>query len=337
MLHKIGHTDYNVNKPVAGIASQMRPAATFTTGELRPIMTQPPQFESLETALLVRAPAKLNLSLLIAGKRPDGFHELETLMAKVDWYDEILIQPGKGQGIELSCTGPHWAPAGNDNLIYRAAEAVFDASGRVHPVHLTLTKNIPAGSGLGGASSDAAATLMGLNRYFDLDLGDSQLAEIAARLGSDVAFFLNGPLAFCTGRGEKTARLHDKFEFTALLILPDINVSTAKVYAAYTHVQQQYDQLSQRTNDYLKKNRIDLVVKMCANMLETSCYHAFKELGALKEAVEALGAGSVCLSGSGSTLFLVVDDTDPERLRLIQDLIASKTGCRSIVVRNNTW
>jgi len=95
--------------------------------------------------------------------------------------------------------------------------------------------------------------------------------------------------------------------------------------------------LSRRTNGYLKKNEIDLVVKMCANMLEGSCYHAFKELGALKEAVEALGVGSVSLSGSGSTLFLIVDDTDPERLRLLQGLIASKTGCRNIVVRNNRW
>jgi len=337
MLNKIGRSDYNVNRHVTRIASAMGQVAAYMTEKLEPTMTQPPQFESLETGLLVRAPAKLNLSLLIAGKRPDGFHELETLMAKVNWFDELLIQPGDERGIELACTGPHWAPAGKDNLVYRAAEAAFDASGQVHDVRLTLTKNIPAGSGLGGASSDAAATLMGLNAYFDLRLTDGQLIEAAAGLGSDVAFFLNGPLAFCTGRGEKTAKLHDNFEFAALLILPDINVSTAKVYAAYTHDQQQYEQLSRRTNDYLKKNRIDLVVKMCANMLGTSCYHAFKELGALKEVVEALGAGPVCLSGSGSTLYLVVDDTDPERLRLLQNLIASKTGCRNIVVRNNRW
>jgi 4-diphosphocytidyl-2-C-methyl-D-erythritol kinase len=300
-------------------------------------MTQTPQFESLETGLLVRAPAKLNLSLLIAGKRPDGFHELETLMAKVDWFDEILIQPGDTEGIELRCEGPHWAPTGKDNLVYRAAKAVFDVCGRVHNVRLTLTKNIPAGSGLGGASSDAAATLMGLNTHFDLQLADTQLAEIAAQLGSDVAFFLGSPLAFCTGRGEKTAKLPSNFDFAALLIIPDINVSTAKVYAKYTHNPQQYQQLSRRANDYLKKNRIDLVVGMCANMLETSCYHVSKELGELKEVVKALGVGPVCLSGSGSTLFFVLDDTDSDRLGLLQDLIASKTGCRSIVVRSNRW
>ena len=173
-------------------------------------MTHPQQFESLAEGLLVRAPAKLNLSLLIAGKRPDGFHEIETVMAKIDWYDELRIQPGP-PGIDLICNGPHWAPGGQDNLVYRAAAEAFRAAGRSNGVRLTLTKNVPAGSGLGGASSDAAAALMGLNRHFDLRLSMRQLAEVAARLGSDVAFFLGGPLAFCTGRGEKTKSLPDEF------------------------------------------------------------------------------------------------------------------------------
>lgn len=300
-------------------------------------MAHAEQFEHLETGLLVRAPAKLNLSLLIAGKRPDGFHEIETVMAKVDWYDEILIEPRPAGGIELLCEGPHWAPGGSDNLVYRAAEDVLRMSGQLRGVRLTLTKNIPAGSGLGGASSDAAATLMGLNVCFDQDLSEAQLADSAARLGSDVPFFLNGPLALCTGRGEKIAELRGDFRFTALLILPDVNVSTAKVYKGYTHDQAQYRRFHQCTNDHLAKNRIDLVAAMCANMLEASCYHAFSELGELKEAVESFGVGPVHLSGSGATLFLLLDDFGSERLGRLQDQIASKTGCRSIVVRNNRW
>jgi 4-diphosphocytidyl-2-C-methyl-D-erythritol kinase len=300
-------------------------------------MAHAEQFERLETGLLVRAPAKLNLSLLIAGKRSDGFHEIETVMAKVDWYDEILIEPRPVGGIELLCEGPHWAPGGSDNLVYRAAEDVSRMSGRLRGVRLTLTKNIPAGSGLGGASSDAAATLMGLNACFDLDLPEAQLADSAARLGSDVPFFLKGPLALCTGRGEKIAELRGDFCFTALLLLPDINVSTAMVYKGYAHDHAQYRRFHHRTNDYLAKNRIDLVAAMCANMLETSCYHAFSELGELKEAVESFGVGPVHLSGSGATLFLLMDDFGSERLGRLQDQIASKTGCRSIVVRNNRW
>jgi len=300
-------------------------------------MVQTQQFERRDAGLLVRAPAKLNLSLLIAGRRPDGFHELETVMAKVDWFDEILIESRSQGGIELVCDGPHWAPEGADNLVYQAAEAISRASGQALNVRLTLTKNVPAGSGLGGASSDAAAALMGLNAYLELGLTAAQMAGLATQLGSDVAFFLNGPLAFCTGRGEKIAKLHRRFDFAAVLILPDINCSTAKVYANYAHNPQLYRQLSRRVNDYREKNRIDLVVRMCANMLETSCYHTFEELAGLKRLVESLGIGSVCLSGSGSTLFVVVADTDPKNLGRLQDQIASKTGCRSIVVRNTRW
>ncbi len=305
--------------------------------ELGQMMTQPLQFEHLETGLLVRAPAKLNLSLLVAGKRPDGFHELETVMAKVDWFDEIRIESRTTAGIDLLCDGPHWAPEGRENLVYQAAEAISHAAGQTLDVRLTLTKNIPAGSGLGGASSDAAATLIGLNAYFELGLTNAILASLAAQLGSDVAFFLNGPLAFCTGRGEKIAKLQSTFDLTVLLITPDINCSTAKVYANYTHYPKQYRQLSRQANEYLEKNRIDFVVGMCANMLQASCYHTFPELAELKNTVESMGIGPVCLSGSGSTLFVVVDDADSENLGCLQDQIASKTGCRSIVVRNTRW
>lgn len=299
-------------------------------------MTHPPQFEALAEGLLVRAPAKLNLSLLIAGKRPDGFHEIETVMAKTDWYDELRIEP-EPQGIDLVCNGPHWAPQDKENLVYRAAEEAFREAGRTAGVRLTLTKNIPAGSGLGGASSDAAATLMGLNRYFDLGLSPHHLTEVAGRLGSDVAFFFGGPLALCTGRGEKITPLDVTFDFAALLILPDINVSTAKVYANYTHDERKYRQWRLRANEYLSKNRIDFVARMCANMLEASCYRVLPELGQLKETVESLGIGSVCLSGSGSTLYVMVRDTDSGRLGSLRDRIAGKTGCRCIVVGNNSW
>lgn len=300
-------------------------------------MAQPQQFEHVDGGLSVRAPAKINLCLLISGRRPDGFHELETVMAKIDLYDELLIQRGDRTGIELLCRGRHWAPDGPENLVHRAAEEVFRACGRAHNVRLTLTKNIPAGSGLGGASSDAAATLVGLNKHFDLHLTDVQLADMAARLGSDIAFFLHGPLAFCTGRGEKITELHTDFSFAALLLLPDVNVSTKMVYANYSHDARLCRQLSEQVNSYLRNNRVDLVAKMCANMLKGSCFRLFEELGELKDAVESLGAGPVCLSGSGAAMFAIARDADSERLETLRGQIASKTGCRCIVVRSNSW
>jgi 4-diphosphocytidyl-2-C-methyl-D-erythritol kinase len=295
------------------------------------------QFERIGDGLLVRAPAKINLSLLIVGKRPDGYHELETIMAKIDWCDEIWIQPGAQAGIELVCQGPEWAPQSQENLVYRAAELILRACGRTADLRLTLVKNVPAGSGLGSASSDAAATLMGLNQYLDLCLPAESLAELAAQLGSDVAFFLNGPLAFCTGRGEKIEKLSQRFPFTALLILPPVSVSTKEVYAHYVHEPDLLRQWKNQISAYIRENRVDLVAKMCANMLRRTCLHLFEELGELDEAIESLGLGPICLSGSGSTMYSILSEQDMGRIDSLQDAIADRLGCRSVVVRNNRW
>ena len=278
-------------------------------------MTNKEQFETIGNGLLVRAPAKINLSLLIAGKRLDGFHEIETIMAKVNWYDEILIQQGQKTGIELVCNGPEWAPEGEENLVYKAAKMLLETCGRKANIKITLTKNIPAGTGLGSASSDAAATLTGLNKYLDLQLPNAELAKLAAQLGSDVAFFLDGPLAFCTGKGEKIKKLDENFNFLALLILPDVSVSTKKVYANYRHNPALYKKLNARINDLLGKNRIDLVAKMCTNMLEISCFSLYKELAELKTKIESLGIRPLCLSGSGSAMFYIIDNSDVKKAR----------------------
>ncbi|MCL5282317.1 MAG: 4-(cytidine 5'-diphospho)-2-C-methyl-D-erythritol kinase [Planctomycetes bacterium] len=300
-------------------------------------MTDTKQFEQTGERLLVRAPAKLNLSLLIAGKRPDGFHAIETIMAKVDWYDEIRIEPGRTAAIEFFCTGPRWAPQDQTNLVYRAAELILRETGPTRGVRLTLVKNIPAGSGLGSASSDAAATLLGLDRYLDLGLSRSRLMEMAARLGSDVAFFLHGPLAYCTGRGEQVTELAGEFPFAAVLILSDVNSSTREVYANYRHDPVLYEQLHAKITAFLDANRIDSVARMCANMLQRSCFQLYKELGERKQAIEALDIGPVCLSGSGSTMFLLFERGDTERVEAVHETLTRETGCGSTVVRNNQW
>jgi len=295
------------------------------------------QFENIGNGLLVRAPAKINLSLLVAGKRPDGFHEIETIMAKVTWYDEILIEPNPKAGLELICEGPQWSPAGAENLVYRAAELLMKMCGQRANIKITLTKNVPAGTGLGSASSDAAATLIGLNRYLDLRLAPSRLADLAAQLGSDVAFFLDGPLALCSGKGEKIKQLDQNFNFLALLILPDVTISTERVYANYRHEPALYQKLKVRINDYLEKNRIDLVSKMCANMLQKSCFSLLEELTELKAKIESLGIGPVCLSGSGSAMFCLFLDSDEQIAAAYRHKLEQNVGCKSIIVTNNRW
>ena len=300
-------------------------------------MTDRKQITTVGDELLVLAPAKINLSLLIAGRRPDGFHEIETIMAKVDFFDEILIQQNKKPGIELVCKGPYRAPEGEENLVYKACEMLLDNCGSQADIKITLTKNIPAGAGLGSASTDAATTLIGVDQFLQLGLDKERLGELAATLGSDVAFFLDGPLAFCTGKGEKTKKLDEKFNFLALLILPDVSVSTKKVYASYNCNPVLYQKLKAEINELLKKNRIDLVSKMCTNMLEISCFALYKELVALKAKIESLGIGPLCLSGSGSAMFCLMDSREEKRAEENRRKLEENIGCKSIIVRNNRW
>ena len=303
------------------------------------IMVDKKQFQVIDNGLLVLAPAKINLSLLIAGKRPDGFHEIETIMAKVDWFDELFIQPSTKPGIEVISKGDYWAPQGKENLIYQACKSLLDFCDRKANIKITLTKNIPAGSGLGSASSDAAATLMGVNKLLKLNVNKQKLSEIAAELGSDVAFFLEGPLAICTGKGEKVKKIVTFFDFFALLILPGISVSTKTVYDNYIHNNELYNKLKTQINQHLDKNRIDLITKMCANMLQATCFGLNKELADLKVKIESLGYGSLCLSGSGSAMFRIVGHNNIEicNVKKFQYELREKVGCKTILVSNNRW
>jgi 4-diphosphocytidyl-2-C-methyl-D-erythritol kinase len=295
------------------------------------------QFEDLADGLLVRAPAKINLSLLVAGKRPDGFHEIETIMAKVNFFDEILIQHGQRTGIELVCEGPEWAPQGKDNLIYKACQMLLDDCGLQANLKITLTKNIPAGSGLGSASSDAAATLLGVSRFLGVNIKQKKLKKFASLLGSDVAFFLDGPLAIGRGKGEKIKKLDEIFNFLAILILPDVSVSTKRVYGNFQHDFGLYERLNKQIKKYLRKNEIDLVQKMCANMLQVSCFQLYKEVGRIKEKIESTGIGPLCLSGSGSSMFYLVDNEDKALAEEYLNTIKEQIGCKSIIVKNNRW
>jgi len=299
-------------------------------------MTCKDQFKTLSNGLLVRAPAKINLSLLIAGKRPDGFHEIETIMAKVNYYDEILIRHGRKSGIELICKGPYRAPEGKGNLVYQACEMLLKDYRPNADIRLTLTKNIPAGSGLGSASSDAAAALLGLNNLLKLNITGENLHRMAVKLGSDVPFFLGGPLAFCCGKGEKIEKIEKIFNFLTILVLPDVTISTKKVYENYKHNNTLYKTLKTQIRELAGKNRIDLVARMCANMLAESCLYLNKELVVLKSKIELLNIGPVCLTGSGSGMFCLVEG-DEKTARKYKRIITDKIGCKSVIVSNNNW
>ncbi len=307
-------------------------------------MSMEKQFENIGEGLLVRAPAKINLSLLVGGKRPDGYHELETVMAKINWYDEILIEPGREKGIELICEGPYKVPEREDNLIYKAAKVILESGNQgireseKHgvSVKITLVKNIPAGTGLGSGSSDAAGTLMGINRFLKLGLSQKKLAGLAAQLGSDIAFFLEGPMSFCTGKGEKVQKL-PKSEFRVFLIVPNVSVSTKRVYENYRHDTAKYEQFHRAISGHIKKKRIDLVCELCANMLQESCFELNTKLGKLKKEIERTGIRPVCLSGSGSSMYCIINKGNEEKIVTYQNKLARDFGCKSMILNSNSW
>ena len=176
-----------------------------------------------------RAPAKLNLFLEVLGRRADGYHDVESLLVTTDLYDDLTLEDDPTGALSLDCDDPS-LPTGPENLVLRAAEAFRLAMGLSRGARIRLTKAIPAQAGLGGGSSDAATTLLGLADLWDVDVSVAELDRIAERLGSDVPFFLHPPAAVCRGRGEQVEPVELGACYHFVLARPDVGVSTADAY-----------------------------------------------------------------------------------------------------------
>ena len=181
----------------------------------------------------VFAPAKINLCLKILGRRDDGFHEIETLIAPISLYDEIRIDKGDAkEGIEFRCGAPS-VPKGDENLAVRAAKA-FVAATEIDPaISIELKKKIPHGAGLGGGSSDAASVLLALNELFETKLPREALAKMAEAIGSDVPFFIFQSAAVCKGRGELVTPTRLREQLSVLLLKPGFGVPTQWAYSRW--------------------------------------------------------------------------------------------------------
>jgi 4-diphosphocytidyl-2-C-methyl-D-erythritol kinase len=247
------------------------------------------------TYMQVLAPAKINLSLKLLGPRSDGFHEIETLIVPISLCDQMEIKKTDcDEGIQFACDDPS-VPAGDDNLIVRAAESFFAATKLKRSVSIDLRKRIPHGAGLGGGSSDAASTLLALNKLFETNLPREALAKIAETIGSDVPFFIFESAALCKGRGELVTPLRLKGKFSLLLLKPQFGVSTPW---AYTHWR---DSLEIPGVSYAPQ---EFAGQTLLNDLERPVFEKFVFLAQLKmwllEQPEVMGA---LMSGSGSTVF----------------------------------
>lgn len=251
--------------------------------------------------LAVDAPAKVNLCLKVLGQRPDGYHDLFTVMQTLSLCDELLIESA-GPGIAFSCSDPKLGT--DDNLVLRAARAWCAAAGIKPALRLHLDKRIPVAAGLGGGSSDAAACLLGLNATHGRALEPGALVKIAASLGADVPFFLAGGSCLCQGIGEKVTLLDDFPLLDYVLVNPNLPVSTAWVYRqwdlAFTNPSQQPRmELSPTTESALEA--------ILVNDLETVTITAFPQLGQIKQELLEVGALGSMMSGSGPTVFGIFD------------------------------
>jgi 4-diphosphocytidyl-2-C-methyl-D-erythritol kinase len=258
-------------------------------------------------------PAKINLHLAIPGKRSDGFHEIETVMAEISLHDDLVVERAPA-GIELAVIGDDSVPSGPENLVHRAAAAVL---GPGEGVRMRLTKRIPAGSGLGGGSSDAAGTLLALDEMFGLRDRGADLAATAASLGSDVPFFLHGGVAICRGRGEKVEPVPGVPPFSVTLFLCGTHVPTNQVYGALELPLTPRGQGLTLCLDALRAGDPGKVIGATVNDLEAPAFSLFEDLRGLRDLLRDVGMEGVRLSGSGSALFASEEPT-PEQMGRIE-------------------
>ena len=251
----------------------------------------------------VRAYAKINLTLDVSGRRADGYHELATVMQTVDLYDTICLTESMDEGVQIRCSWPELSNA--ENLAVGAAQLVLRRLQIRRGVLLELHKGIPMAAGLGGGSSDAAAVLLALQKWWHLPLSPDDLLEMAASLGSDVPFFLTGGLALCKGRGEQVTQLAPHWPASMrwlVLVKPPIAISTAAVFKRLP------------ASDYSDGSRSRAVCSALEgsheprpqdlyNALERSVLEHYPEVARTRSDLLAAGAPLVRLSGSGPTLF----------------------------------
>ena len=271
--------------------------------------------------LTLQAAAKINLYLDILGRRSDGYHEIESIIQSVRLYDNIILRL-KGRGIKIRCTHPE-VPLDEENICYRAAEILLTVLGMRQGVEIEIQKNIPIGSGLGGGSADAAATLIGMRKLFQIDIPFSDLSKLALELGSDIPFCLLGGTALVRGRGEKIIPLPLLKDGWFILVDPGISISTRWVYSRLEGKLTKKRLNIKLIKELIKKEGIRGVSKFpLYNKLEEVVIERFPTLRDIKAKLIEAGATGALMTGSGSTIFAVAEDE--ERVKSILGRLGKK-------------
>jgi 4-diphosphocytidyl-2-C-methyl-D-erythritol kinase len=271
-----------------------------------------------QAPLVIKSFAKLNLYLQILNQRKDNFHNLSTLFARIDLADRITFRVRRDNAIKIT-TNSRQVPKDKTNLCYRAAALLQQEFKVSSGIEIGLSKRIPVGAGLGGGSSNAASVLLGLNKFWNLDLSKAKLAKLAAKLGSDVPFFIyQVKFALGAGRGDKIRPLPglNRTKLWFILVYPNFKVSTPLIYRkydAYLAKKKSFSGLTMPgynvkilTSELLKKGaKFDL--KLLFNNLEPVTQSLYPQVQQVKKAFCAMGLDRVMMSGSGPAVFAVCD------------------------------
>ncbi|MGP4082787.1 4-(cytidine 5'-diphospho)-2-C-methyl-D-erythritol kinase [Pseudalkalibacillus sp. R45] len=261
----------------------------------------------------VKAPAKINLSLDVLHKRKDGYHEVEMVMTTIDLADRIELTSVDQNEITIDSSGGY-VPFDERNLAYQAADLIKKKFNRREGVRISIDKQIPVSAGLAGGSSDAAATLKGLNQLWDLGLSPEELATLGAEIGSDVSFCVYGGTALASGRGEIIRQIPSPPPCWVVLAKPSIGVSTADVYRMLNIDDVEHPD-TQAMLKAIEEKDYDKICASLGNVLESVTLEQHQEVRHIKEQMQRLGAEGVLMSGSGPTVFgLTIYESRAQRI-----------------------
>jgi 4-diphosphocytidyl-2-C-methyl-D-erythritol kinase len=255
----------------------------------------------LMTSLIIHSFAKLNIALDVLDKRPDGYHNIESVIQSISLQDTLTISKRDDETISVRATDPA-VPSGEGNLAHGAAVLFLEACRLNTGVDIEIDKRIPAQAGLGGGSSNAAATLTGMNRLFGNPLSAEQLHTLCSQLGSDVPFFLSGGTGFVSGRGEIVSELPD-VALDFIVVKPEFGISTAWAYDALSSQPRPPVYASRAVAEAIRRGDRAKVVSGMGNDFERVADSAFPEIAAIRTGLMALGADGAMLAGSGSAVF----------------------------------
>ncbi|MFP4077523.1 MAG: 4-(cytidine 5'-diphospho)-2-C-methyl-D-erythritol kinase [Candidatus Izemoplasmataceae bacterium] len=262
-----------------------------------------------------KAHAKINLFLDILGKRLDNYHDLEMIMVSLKLHDTLSFSKRSDEKVVLHSEKPITENV-EDNLVYKVVRHLLDAYLIETGVDVHIEKNIPIAAGLAGGSADAAASLRGMNRLFNLELSLDQLADIGVTFGADIPFCVHNRLCIARGKGEELLFLKRNLKMPVLLVTPPIEVSTKQVYDLVDMDKVKNVKITTMTNAIYNKN-YELLVRNLHNALEPFSFELFPEIRQLKESLKTEGADAVLMSGSGPTL--VVFDKNAHLLKELAD------------------